>query len=195
MVLNEETWKRNNFQLYYQGEDMFIDLLRSRRSIRRFEDRPVEKEKIDMLMEAALRSPSSRGFNPWEFVVVTEPDLIARLSKAKPHGASFLKNAPLAVVVCADPERSDVWVEDASIAAIILHLAATDLGLGSCWIQIRLREHDAQQSAQEYIAGLLGLKKGIAVESIMAIGYPKEEKPGHPKSSLLFDKVRFAEGD
>jgi nitroreductase len=174
---------------------MFIDLLRARRSIRRFQNRPVEKEKIDALIEAALRSPSSRGFNPWEFVVVTEPDMIADLSKAKPHGSSFLKHAPLAVVICADPEKSDVWVEDASIASIILHLAATDLGLGSCWIQIRLREHDAKQTAQEYIAGLLGLKKEMAVESIMAIGYAEEAKPGHPESSLLFDKVRFAKVD
>jgi nitroreductase len=171
---------------------MFIDLLRSRRSIRRFQNRPVEKEKIDALMEAVLRSPSSRGFNPWEFVVVTEPAMIANLSEAKPHGAAFLKKAPLAVVVCADPEKSDVWVEDAAIASIILHLAATDLGLGSCWIQIRLREHDIEKTAQEYIAGLLGLKKELAVESIVAIGYAVEEKPGHPKSSLIYDKVRFA---
>ena len=174
---------------------MFIDLLRSRRSIRRFQNRPVEKEKIDALMEAALRSPSSRGFNPWEFVVVTAPDMIERLSKAKPHGSSFLKHAPLAVVVCANPETSDVWVEDAAIASIILHLAATDMGLGSCWIQIRLREHDAQQTAQEYISGLLGLKKGLAVESIMAIGYAEETKPGHPTSSLLYDNVHYAQGD
>lgn len=171
---------------------MFIDLLKSRRSIRRFQKRPLEKEKIDTLMEAALRSPSSRGFNPWEFVVVTDPEMIADLSKAKPHGSAFLKNAPLAVVVCADPDRSDVWVEDAAIASIILHLAATDLGLGSCWIQIRLREHDAEQTAQEYIAGLLGLKNDIAVEAIIAVGYPEKEKPGHPKSSLLYDKIRFA---
>jgi nitroreductase len=172
---------------------MFIDLLRSRRSIRRFQNRPIEKEKIDVLLEAALRSPSSRGFNPWEFVVVTEPDMMERLSKAKPHGSSFLKHAPLAIVICADPGKSDVWVEDASIASIILHLAATDLGLGSCWIQIRLREHDAQQTAQAYVAGLLGLKKGMAVESIMAIGYAEEAKPGHPSASLLFEKVRFDE--
>ena len=102
-----------------------------------------------------------------------------------------MKNAPLAIVVCADPEKSDVWVEDTAIASILLHLAATDLGLGSCWIQIRLREHDAQQTAQEYIAELLGLKKEMAVESIIAVGYAAEEKSGHPRSSLLYDKVNF----
>ncbi|GAG68481.1 unnamed protein product, partial [marine sediment metagenome] len=102
---------------------MFLSLVQQRRSIRRYLDKPVASEKIDRLVEAALRSPSSRGFNPWEFVVVTDNGLLKKLSKAKPHGASFLKNAPLGIVVCADPEKCDVWIEDAAIASIILHLA------------------------------------------------------------------------
>ena len=161
---------------------MFIDLLRSRRSIRKFEDRPVEAEKVDLLVEAVLRSPSSRGVNPWEFVVVTDPAIINRLSTAKPHGASFLANAPLAIVVCADPGKSDVWVEDVSIAAIILHLAATDLGLGSCWIQLRKRDHDDSTTAGEYAANVLGLPAELVVSAIMAIGYPAQQPSPHPQS-------------
>ena len=170
---------------------MLIDLMRNRRSIRKFEQRPVENEKIDVLLEAVLRSPSSRGFNPWEFVVVREPDTLKRLSEAKPHGAAFLKNAPLAIVVCADTQKSDVWVEDSAIAAIIIHLTAADLGLGSCWIQIRKRERDRQQSAGGYIAELLGLRQGLAVEAILAIGYPAEDKASHAKASLQYDKVSY----
>lgn len=170
---------------------MFIDLLRTRRSIRKFMDQPVEREKIDLLLEAVLRSPSSRGINPWEFVVVTDPETIAGLAKAKPHGAAFLKDAPLAIVVCANSKKSDVWIEDASIASLILHLAATDLGLGSCWIQLRLRDHDSQQTASEYVAGLLGLGEDMVVESIIAMGYPAEVKVAHPTSTLLYDKVSY----
>ncbi|MBR9985103.1 MAG: nitroreductase family protein [Desulfosarcina sp.] len=168
---------------------MFIDLLRSRRSIRKFEDRPVEAEKVDLLVEAVLRSPSSRGVNPWEFVVVTDPAIINRLSTAKPHGASFLVSAPLAIVVCADPKRSDVWVEDASIAAIILHLAATDLGLGSCWIQLRKRDYDDSKTAGEFAADVLGLPAEMVVSAIMAIGYPAQQPSPHLKASLQYDKV------
>ncbi|MCB2147067.1 MAG: nitroreductase family protein [Deltaproteobacteria bacterium] len=168
---------------------MFIDLLRSRRSVRRFEERPVEAEKVELIMEAALRSPSSRGGNPWEFIVVTDPETIRRLSTAKPHGASFLAKAPLAIAVCADPVKSDVWVEDASIASIILHLAATDLGLGSCWIQLRKRNHDETKPAGEYAAELLGLPAGWVVSTIMAIGYPAEQPAPHPQTSLQRDKV------
>ena len=170
---------------------MLVELLRTRRSIRNFEQRPVEKEKVDQIVEAALRAPSSRGFNPWHFVVVADPEMLGNLSKAKPHGAAFLKNAPLAVVVCADPSVSDVWVEDASIASIIVHLAATDLALGSCWIQIRKRPHESGTSAGEHIAGLLNLPENLEVESIVAIGYPAEEKNGHPEESLQREKVSF----
>jgi nitroreductase len=170
---------------------MFIDILTKRRSIRKYQQKPVEKEKIDLLVEAALRAPSSRGVNPWRFVVVTDPGIIGPLAKAKPHGAAFLKNAPLAIVVCADTEKSDVWVEDASIATICLHLAATDLGLGSCWIQMRLRNYSDQQTASDYIAEVLGLDKGLAVEAILAVGYPDEEKKPHDRQSLPYEKVSF----
>ncbi len=170
---------------------MFIDLLRTRRSVRQFQQKPVEKEKIDILVEAMLRSPSSRGFNPWEFVVVRDPQILGDLAKAKTHGSSFIKNAPLAIVVCGDPAKCDVWIEDCSIAALIGHLAATDLGLGSCWVQIRMREHDGQTSSEEYVKKLLGLESNMVVEAIVAIGYGKEDKPGHPHSSLLYEKISY----
>lgn len=172
---------------------MFLSLIEKRRSIRKYQDKPVEPEKIDLLVEAAIRSPSSRGFNPWEFVFVTDKARIETLSRSKEHGSSFLKNAPLCVVVCADPEKSDVWVEDASIASIFLHLAATDLGLGSCWIQIRKRPHDGGKSAEAFIRETLNIPERINIESIVAVGYPDEDKPGHPKDALLYDKISYNE--
>ena len=168
---------------------MFMDLLRRRRSIRHFEDQPVESEKIEALIEAALRSPSSRGINPWEFVVVTDRRMLAALAGAKPHGSSFLGGAPLGLVVCADTRKSDVWVEDASIATLILHLAAESLGLGSCWIQVRERAHSKGRSAQDHVAGLLKLPAGVMVEAMLAIGYPAESKPPHPADALNWPQV------
>ncbi|WP_319521530.1 nitroreductase family protein [uncultured Desulfosarcina sp.] len=170
---------------------MFIDLLRSRRSVRQYRDKPVEKEKINLLIEAALRSPSSRGFNPWEFVVIDDRETLAALSKTKPHGASFLAKAPLAIAVCGEPEKSDVWVEDVSIATIILHLAATDLGLGSCWIQLRKRNYDERTTAGEHAAHLLRLPKGLEVSAIMAVGYADRQPSPHPESALQREKVSF----
>lgn len=168
-----------------------MGLLRKRRSIRQYEAQPVAQEQIDILVEAMLRSPSSRSLNPWHFVVVTTPSIIGELSRSKPHGAAFLAKAPLAIVVCGDPGVSDVWVEDCSIASVNLHLAATDLGLGSCWVQIRERNFDDSLSSEEYVQKVLGLKDGLRVEAIVAIGHPKEEKQGQPDSSLLYGRVSY----
>lgn len=168
---------------------MFFSLIEKRRSIRKFKALPVEQEKVDRIIEAALRSPSSRGFNPWRFIVVDQPELLAKLSKAKPHGASFLKGASLGIVICADESRTDVWVEDSSIATIFIQLAAQELGLGSCWIQIRKREHDDVMTAEDYIRDLFNIPDNFRVESMVALGYPDEDKPAHPKESLDMGKV------
>ena len=170
---------------------MFLSLVQKRRSIRRYENKPVEPEKVERLIEAALRAPSSRGFNPWEFVVVADGVLLEKLSKAKPHGASFLKDASLGIVVCVDPEKCDVWIEDASIASIYIHLAAESMELGSCWIQIRKRMHDQTKTADQYIRELLNVPENLNVESIIAIGYPAEMKSPHSKEDLQYDKVHY----
>ena len=168
---------------------MFLELLKKRRSIRKYLGKQLEAEKLDQLVEAALRAPTSMGKNSWDFVVVTDPVLLKKLSKAKPHGAAFLKNAALGIVVCGNPETTDVWIEDASIASAFIHLAATSLDLGSCWIQIRERKHDDSQTSEAYIAELLNLPAPLRVDSIIAIGHPDETKPGHSKESLPYDKV------
>ncbi len=170
---------------------MFISLLKNRRSIRKYTDQAIDSDKIDILLEAALRAPSSRGFNPWEFIVIKDEKLLEKLSMAKPHGASFLKKAKLGIVICADENRSDVWVEDASIASAIIHFAAESLGLGSCWIQIRKRKYNDNKSSEAYIAEILDLPESMRVESIIAVGYPNENKRPHPKDSLNFNKLHL----
>ncbi len=170
---------------------MFEELIQKRRSIRRFQDRSVEPEKIDRLMEAALRAPSSRSLNPWEFVVVDDRALLTSLAACKPHGASFLASAPLGIVVCADPARCDVWVEDCSIAVTFVQLMAVSLDLGSCWIQVRKREHASGRPARDEIAPHLALPGHLEVAAIVAVGYPERPKVGHARDTLLFDRVHF----
>jgi nitroreductase len=170
-------------------ETNILKLLRKRRSIRKFTGQPVESDVIDALIEAAVRTPTSRGRNPWDFIIVTDQDILQNLGKAKMLGSSFLSGAPLAVVVSADTAKSDTWMEDCSIAAMVIQLTAEELGLGSCWAQIRLRPHNAECSAEEYLKGLLGLPSTHAVECIIGIGYPAEEKTGHAFEGLPFDQV------
>ena len=168
---------------------MFMNLLERRRSIRKYTDQAVEPGKIQTLIEAALRSPSGRGINPWEFIVVEDRHILSRLAEAKQSGAAFLKGAPLGIIVCANPEKSDTFVEDASIASIIIQLAAESLGLGSCWIQMRNRFHRDGRPAQEHISQVLDIPERFVVQSVIAIGYPAETKTPHSRESLNFEKV------
>ncbi|WP_347839447.1 nitroreductase family protein [uncultured Draconibacterium sp.] len=168
-----------------------IDILRNRRSIRKYTHQKVEPEKIELLKEAALRSPSSKNINPWEFVFVDNIELIEQLKNCKPHGVAPLLTAPLAIVVCADETLNDVWVEDCSIASILLQLTAQSLGLGSCWIQIRKRMHDETVSSEKYIQDLLNIPENIKVLSIVTVGYPEKLRDGKPFEELQLEKIRL----
>lgn len=170
---------------------MYYDMLKARRSIRNFSDKEVEKENIDIILKSALLSPSSRSIRPWEFIAVTDSDMLSKLSECKEHGSQFLSNAKLGIIVIADPEKSDVWIEDTAIASIVVQLSAQSLGLGSCWIQIRQRTHNEQKSAEAYIKELMQIPEKYCVESIIAIGYPDERKKPYDESDLPYDKLHF----
>ncbi len=169
-----------------------LEILRVRRSIRRYKDRQIEEEKMEQLKEAALRAPSSRGINPWRFVFVTDKTMLEKLSSSKESGSSFLKDAALGVVVAAKQGESDVWVEDCSIAAIILQLAGCSLGLGSCWIQIRNRRHSSSMSAEDYVKQTLALPHDFLVECIISLGYPDEDKRPIAAADLERNKILTA---
>jgi nitroreductase len=168
-----------------------IDLLRRRRSIRKYADKTIDKASLDLLIETLLRSPSSLNNRPWEFIIVEKPDLLSKLSKAKEYGSGFLEKAPLGIVVCADSSKSDVWVEDCSIASILVQLTAESLGLGSCWIQIRKRNYSKDKTSEKYIQEILAIPEHIKVESIISIGWPDETKKPVPKSSLDYQKISY----
>lgn len=168
-----------------------IEWLRNRRSIRKYLDRPIEPEKIELLKEAVLRSPSSRSIDPWEFIFVQERGLLEKLATCKPHGAGFLGDAALGIVVCGDSTQSDVWVEDCSIASILVQMVAQSIGLGSCWIQVRNRNYDEQTRSEQYVQNLLGIPEPIKVESIIAVGYPAEQREPLPQEQLTTSKVHM----
>ncbi|MDS1031005.1 nitroreductase family protein [Bacillota bacterium LX-D] len=166
-----------------------LDILQKRRSIRKFQRKEIPQNIITDLLKAALLAPSSRNLCPWEFVVVNDRGLLQKLASAKEHGSDFLQDAPLGIVIIADETKSDVWVEDASIAAIIIQLAAESMGIGSCWIQIRNRMHDQKVTAEDYIKRLLSIPDKFKVEAVLALGYANEEKAPHKEKDFQFNKV------
>lgn len=169
----------------------FLTLITNRRSCRKFKDQEVSEEKISELKKAVLLSPTSKNNRPWEFIFITDKSLIEELSLCKPHGAAFLKNAPLAVVILPDPNKSDVWIEDTSIAATYLQLAAENLGLGSCWVQIRKRMYDKNISASERTKQILNIPEQYEVASIIAIGSKEKERAPYSDKDLLMNRVHM----
>ena len=167
-----------------------LDLVRNRRSARRFDGSAVPAEAIALLKESLLRSPTSKNNRPWEFIFVDDAQLLHQLSSCKPHGAAFLKDAPLAVVLVADAEKSDVWVEDCSIAAITLQYVAQSMDIGSCWVQVRKRFHESGESAEMSVRQTLGISPHLRVASIVALGYRAEERPPVSKDKLEYHKIK-----
>lgn len=169
----------------------FSDLIVKRRSMRKFTDEPVGQDDVVELLKAALMAPSSKRTNCWQFVVVDDKDMLKELSHCKEHGSSFLSEAALAVVVCADPLVSDVWIEDCSVASIMLQLQAEDLGLGSCWIQIRERYTAAGMPSDDFVRGLLDIPLQMQVLSIIAIGHKGMERKPFNEDNLQWEKIHI----
>jgi len=102
-----------------------------------------------------------------------------------------LEGAALGIVICAEEQKSDVWIEDCSIASILVQMTAQSIGLGSCWVQIRKRMFDDQKTSEDYIKDLLNIPDNFQVESIIAVGYPAERREPVLQENLKHEKVRI----
>lgn len=168
-----------------------MELLKNRRSTRLFTDEPVSEENVCTLMKAALMSPSGHRVNPWEFVLVEDKEMLKNLSVCKEHGAGLLEGAAMAVVVIADTEKTDVWIEDCSIATILIQLSAEELGLGSCWVQIRRRMDAGGVLAEDNVKSLLDIPANYAVLSIVGIGHKARETKPFDEEKMQWEKVHI----
>ena len=157
--------------------------------MRKFTDDRVTDEELKELMRAALMAPSSKGSHCWEFAVVEDAAVLTQLSTCKQVGSAFLAEAPMAIVVLADPQVSDVWIEDASVASTMLLLQAEDLGLGACWVQIRDRQDENGVPAEEIVRRILGIPEHLRILSIVAVGRKGMERKPFNEDRLLWNKI------
>lgn len=174
-----------------QNMENFSDLIKNRRSMRKFTGEELTQDEVVALMKAALMSPSSKRTNCWQFVLVDDKELLKDLAHCKEAGSAFLTDAALAVVVVADPLVSDVWVEDASIASLMVQLQAEDLGLGSCWVQVRERFTATGMPSNEFVHGLLDLPLQLQVLSIIAVGHKGMERKPFDEAHLQWEKIHI----
>jgi len=152
-----------------------IDLIFQRRSIRKYTPQLVEREKLDLLLKAAMAAPSAMNCKPWEFVVVTNPDSLAQFRKQLPFGD---RNAPAAIVVCGNPGLSTnpaarlFWVKDCSAATENILIAATGLGLGTVWIGV----HPVGPFIRT-VRQITSLPRTVRPLCIVYVGYAEAQKP------------------
>lgn len=167
------------------------DLFVKRRSIRRYTGDQISADDVKLIMEAGLLAPSSKNQRSCRFVAVDDPDTIAKLAECKPRGANPIQNCALAIVIGSNSTLSEPWIEDASIAATMMQLQITALDLGSCWIQVREREHSEGESAEDYVRRLLGIPEHVRILCILSIGHPDEERPLQNVDKLCWDHVHI----
>jgi nitroreductase len=155
-----------------------LDIIKKRQSVRKYQDRPVEDDKLKLILEAARLAPSSSNSQPWHFVVAKNKDLIKGLMNAVPLGVlavnKFMEQAPIIVVGCVTPNffqkvssfmgRENYWI-DVSIAMEHMVLVAEELNLGSCWIG---------WFDEEKVKKILNVPRGAKVVAMLTLGYPSE---------------------
>ncbi|MDD7319234.1 MAG: nitroreductase family protein [Prevotella sp.] len=167
----------------------FNTLAQLRRSHRKFTEEEISPEEVRLILRAALMSPTSKGRREWQFVVVDDKTDIEKISDAKSLGSQFIKDAPLVVVVLGDPLTNDCWIEDASIAAISMQYQAEDLGLGSCWVQMRGRGLTDGTSADAVIRGILDIPENLSCLCVLAFGHKADERKPQNEDRLKWENV------
>lgn len=168
-----------------------LDLMLKRRSVRKYKDDEIPKEKLNRILQAGLLAPTSRNRKPCSFLIVDNKDVLEKLSKSKDAGAAFLKDANKAIVVAANSNVSDTWIEDSSIALSFMHLMAAEEDIGSCWIQIHLRKSESGESAEDIVREILGIDDYFRIVGILALGIPDGEVKPHSLEEIDRENVHF----
>nr|WP_314881580.1 nitroreductase family protein [uncultured Campylobacter sp.] len=166
-----------------------LDIFANRRSVRKYAQGPLEDEALDKILKAGLLAPSGHARRPREFILVRDKQMLERLSGCRSSGADMLKRAAAAIVVIADEQKQDVWIEDCSVALGYMHLAASALNLGSCWVQVRLRTAADGRSCEEFLREALGFPPNFKAEAILALGVLQQHPSPHDLQKLNLSKI------
>lgn len=170
----------------------FLELAHNRRSVRKFEERKVEKEVIRKVLDATLTAPSSKNMRTTRIAVTEDKQIIEVISRMRSRSSSFVKNAPLVFIIMADNSQTDLWRENCAISATVLQFAAESVGLGSCWVHVNGRPHNEDRpddkTASEYLRENIPGLPDYKIMCVVAAGYPLEPSVPHSRKDAS-DKV------
>ena len=168
-----------------------LEIMQKRRSVRTYTGEKISDENLTSVLQAGLLSASSRSIRPWEFIVVKNKEVLNKMSECRVGVAKMLAGADTAIVVIANEDLSDVWIEDCSIVMSNMHLMADSLGLGSCWIQGRLRKTENGQTTEQYLRDMLGYPNNYRLEAILSLGMPQSKRERIELSELSTEKIHW----
>ena len=154
--------------------DIF-ETFKNRVSVREYSDKPVEKEKLEKMVDAGRLAPTARGEQPWEFIVVTKTEKIKELANITDHGKFMTGAAASIVIFCKDTKY---YLEDGCAATENVLLAAAAQGIASCWVAGDKKEYGAK------IAEAVNVPQSFKLISILSLGYPKVKPEPHQKRPL-----------
>ncbi|MBQ2953107.1 MAG: nitroreductase family protein [Clostridia bacterium] len=166
-----------------------LDTILARRSVRQYTADPIPEEKLNAILYAGLAAASSKNRRPWEFVVVRDRAMLNKLGACRPGASNLLGKCSAAIVVCADAELVDVWVEDCASAITQMHLMADATGVGSCWLQVRLRKAEDGRDTADVVRELLGIPAKYGVMAILTLGMPASHPSPHTVEELPLEKI------
>ena len=156
----------------------FLEVIEKRHSVRKYADKPVDKEILDAIVKVAQTAPSSRNSKSSAFMIVEDRDTLDALSQMRDYGSALIKGAPAAIVILGDETKTDLWVDNCAISATFVQLAVTAMDLVSCWVHCNGRPCKKDEPdgalAPDYVRELFGLKDGLNPYCVIAIGYPEE---------------------
>ncbi len=173
----------------------FRELIMKRRSRRTYTGAVIPEETLQQIIEAGLLAPTGRNLHPNDIIVVRDKAMLEQLAQAKTGGSALLAGADAALVVLGDTACSDTWVEDGAIMMAYMQLAAEELGVGNCWVQIRNRfaktllPDGTNQPSNAFVREALHIPAPYEVLAILALGKSKEERPLHTAEELDHSKV------
>lgn len=175
--------RRVEFQSFEHDLAPFLDgdeLLATRRSVRQFQDRPVDDRVLGAILESCRLAPSARNSQPVEFVIVRDRDMLGRLAALRPESSDPIARAPMAVAIVSDRAASPLPIDDGCIAAYHLLLAAWSHGLGTCWIGGMDRD-DAK--------AILGIPRERYLVTVTPLGWPAERPAARPRRDVRVREV------
>lgn len=170
----------------------FHELLLTRHSIRKYTDESINADDVKTILEAGLMAPTSKRSTAWNFIVVEDKEVLRQLSECRDAGATPIAGSALTIVVTVDMTRSEAWVEDGAIAATLMQLQAHDLGLGSCWIQLRNR-FVGSEATEDYVRELLSIPEEMGILCAISIGHKNEERKPFDENKMMWEKVHIAQ--